>query len=146
GPGCPLLRASDEHSFIVRVLRARRARGRSFPFLQARSFPLRGSAAWLILYCARRTTVIDLNDPSKLARTPFTRGGPIGLPLRASNEGLLRPRVARAQETNGPPPISTPRCSSPLRTLRSFHRILPGRFPNTRLFEPVCTDAEGRDG
>jgi hypothetical protein len=28
-PGCPLLRASDEHSFIVRVLRARRAPGRS---------------------------------------------------------------------------------------------------------------------
>jgi hypothetical protein len=29
GRGCPLLRASDEHSFIVRVLRARRAPGRS---------------------------------------------------------------------------------------------------------------------
>src|SRR5437773_1144929 len=71
--------------------------------LQARSLPLKGSAAWLILYCARRTTFIYLNDPSKLARTPFTRGGPIGLPLRASNEGLLRPRVARAQETNGLP-------------------------------------------
>ena len=31
GRGCPLLRASDEHSFIVRVLRARRAPGRSLP-------------------------------------------------------------------------------------------------------------------
>jgi len=31
GQGCPLLRASDEHCFIVRVLRARRASGRSFP-------------------------------------------------------------------------------------------------------------------
>src|SRR2546422_8587264 len=29
GQGCPRLRASDEHSFIVRVLRARRAPGRS---------------------------------------------------------------------------------------------------------------------
>ena len=29
GQGCPQLRASDEHSFIVRVLRARRAPGRS---------------------------------------------------------------------------------------------------------------------
>jgi hypothetical protein len=29
-----------------------------------------------------------------------SEGGLIGLPLRASNEGLLRPRVARAQETN----------------------------------------------
>ena len=33
-------------------------------------------------------------------------GGLIGLPLRASNEGLLRPRVARAQETNRPPSLS----------------------------------------
>jgi hypothetical protein len=31
------------------------------------------------------------------------KGGPIGLQLRASNEGLLRPRVARAKETNGLP-------------------------------------------
>ena len=37
GRGCPLLRASDEHSFIVRVLRARRAPGRSF--LTSRRFP-----------------------------------------------------------------------------------------------------------
>ena len=32
-PRLPLLRASDEHSCIVRVLRARRAPGRSFPIL-----------------------------------------------------------------------------------------------------------------
>ena len=31
------------------------------------------------------------------------KGGPIGLQLRASNEGLPRPRVARAKETNGLP-------------------------------------------
>ena len=30
---------------------------------------------------------------------PLQRWGPVDLPLRASNEGLLRPRVARAQET-----------------------------------------------
>ena len=41
--------------------------------------------------------------PSSLAFTFSKKGGPIGLPLRASNEGLLRSRVARAQETNGPP-------------------------------------------
>ncbi len=29
GQGCPLLRASNEHRFTVRVLRARRAPGRS---------------------------------------------------------------------------------------------------------------------
>ena len=34
-------------------------------------------------------------------------GGLFGLPLRASNEGLLRPRVARAQEANGPPSHSS---------------------------------------
>jgi hypothetical protein len=33
GQGCPRLRASDEHSFIVRVLRARRAPGHSIPLL-----------------------------------------------------------------------------------------------------------------
>ena len=31
GQGCPLLRASDEHILIVRVLRARRAPGRFLP-------------------------------------------------------------------------------------------------------------------
>ncbi len=33
-------------------------------------------------------------------------GATIGLQLRASNEGLLRPRVARARETNGAPLFS----------------------------------------
>jgi hypothetical protein len=39
------------------------------------------------------------DDPSKLAR--YLSGmGAVDLPLRASNEGLLRPRVVRAQEIN----------------------------------------------
>ena len=33
-PDCPSVRASDEHSFTVRVLRARRAPGRSLPTLR----------------------------------------------------------------------------------------------------------------
>jgi hypothetical protein len=33
GRGCPLLHASNEHRFIVRVLRARRAPGHSLPIL-----------------------------------------------------------------------------------------------------------------
>jgi len=37
GQGCPLLRASNEHRFIVRVLRARKAPGRSFPVLLLQS-------------------------------------------------------------------------------------------------------------
>ncbi len=44
-----------------------------------------------------------------------SEGGLSGLPLRASNEGLLRPRVARAQETNRLPSLSSIRTtSSPL--------------------------------
>ena len=38
------------------------------------------------------------NSSSKLARCLFKGWGLIDLPLRASNEGLLRPRVARAQK------------------------------------------------
>jgi hypothetical protein len=39
-------------------------------------------------------------DVSDCARPTFSlEGGLDGLPLRVSNEGLLRPRVARAQET-----------------------------------------------
>ena len=40
----------------------------------------------------------DINVPSRLARIPLQGWGLIDLPLRASNEGLLRPRVARAQK------------------------------------------------
>jgi len=48
-------------------------------------------------------------EPSRLAFNSLVQGGPIGLLLRASNEGLLRPRVARAKETNGLPfPSPTP--------------------------------------
>jgi hypothetical protein len=44
-----------------------------------------------------------MDAPSKLARFLFREGVLFDLPLRASNEGLLRPRVARAQEINRPP-------------------------------------------
>src|SRR5207244_11989679 len=44
-PDCPSLRASNEHSFIVRVLRARRAPGRSLPILlRPRVAQARGSS------------------------------------------------------------------------------------------------------
>jgi len=46
--------------------------------------------AWWTPNCARRTTTSLLFS---------LEGGLEGLPLRVSNEGLLRPRVARAQET-----------------------------------------------
>ena len=41
--------------------------------------------------------------PAHLSFHLLLKGGPIGLRLRASNEGLPRPRVARAKETNGLP-------------------------------------------
>ena len=41
--------------------------------------------------------------PVRLSFHLLLKGGPIGLQLRASNEGLPRPRVARARETNGLP-------------------------------------------
>jgi hypothetical protein len=42
GQGCPLLRASNEHILIVRVLRARRAPGRSLPILPRARVPRAG--------------------------------------------------------------------------------------------------------
>jgi hypothetical protein len=59
------------------------------------------------------------NRPSELARFLPKERSLVGLPLRASNEGLLRPRVARAQETTRP---LSPLCLTPLRpfvTLRA---------------------------
>ena len=41
----------------------------------------------------------DINDPSKLARFSLLAGGPIGLPLRASNEHILI--AARCASTGG---------------------------------------------
>jgi hypothetical protein len=60
-----------------------------FPSLRACSFPLEATlsqsgVAEVVLHCAHPTFSLE--------------GGLDGLPLRVSNEGLLRPRVARAQE------------------------------------------------
>jgi hypothetical protein len=53
---------------------------------------------WSILDCAHRASTLKWSlqacQPSPL------EGGLFDLPLRAFNEGLLRPRVTRAQETN----------------------------------------------
>ena len=59
GQGCPLLRASDEHIPIVRVLRVRRAPGRSYPSFQACSLSLQESG------------LIDL--PLRVSRNPDAR-------------------------------------------------------------------------
>ena len=119
--------------------------------------------AWLILDCARRTGSIYL-DPSKLAcfslleRHPCwstwdrrTRlhiirptllvlswgWGLIDLPLRASNEGLLRPRVARAQKIIR---LHPPLCSGSTRptwvSFQSFYRARSANRRTARLPHP----------
>jgi hypothetical protein len=85
------VRASDEHCFIVRVLRAQGLPPMGFRSLShAQSGPcdLTGGADLSALHLSFRL---------------LFKGSPIGLRLRASNEGLPRPRVARAKETNGLP-------------------------------------------
>jgi hypothetical protein len=56
GRGCPLLRASNEHILIVRVLRARRAPGHSLPILPS---PLVLSQGW---------GLIDLPLPASMTK------------------------------------------------------------------------------
>ena len=68
--------------------------------------------------CAtRRISSITFSHAGESLRRPYlmvlpltippNRGGLVGLPLRASNEGFLKPRVARAQETRqATPPLS----------------------------------------
>jgi hypothetical protein len=58
------------------------------------------------LYCTHRTNTAStmlLPHSHHLSQ----EGGLFGLPLRASNEGLLRPRVARAKEANRLPSHSS---------------------------------------
>ena len=55
------------------------------------------------LYCAHRTTLINLNDPSKLACFPSLGRAPMLVYVRPSNEALLRARVPGAQDRCGYP-------------------------------------------
>ena len=84
--------------------------------------PLLKGVAQVALYCAHRTsTFLSCSFCEQRATRLFPNlsfsllgGGLFGLLLRASNEGLLRPRVARARETNRlPPSLDCP-----------FHRLL----------------------
>ena len=92
---------------------------------------LRGVAE-AALHCAHRATIIHLNDLPKFVCFFSREGGPFDLPLRASNEGLLRPRVARAQEgcANGP--------ALPPSALRA--RRAPGYSPSPLLTVRPSTD------
>jgi hypothetical protein len=69
---------------------------------------LRASREHILIVCPLRAkgtirTGLLLSVPSFPASFSYSReGGLFGLPLRVSNEGLLRPRVARARENNRP--------------------------------------------
>ena len=66
----------------------------------------------------------------------LSKGGPISLQLRASNEALQRARVARAKETNGPPLSSyTGRGARTGGLVRDRTRLFFS-FPHSSL--PVC--------
>jgi hypothetical protein len=92
-----IVRASREHILIVRPRRARRI-------------------AWRLPI-----------PPFRACSPSLLEGGLFGLLLRASNEGLRRPRVARAQETN----------RLPSRTPSELTHLLstgwPGRSSNARV-------------
>ena len=92
GQGCPLLRASNEHSFIVRVLRARRAAGRSFSILPS---SLAISRGWGLID-------LPLRALSQSAHLTF-KGGLVDPRLRASNEHIPIVRVPRAGGRPGCP-------------------------------------------
>jgi hypothetical protein len=81
GRGCPLLRASSDHRFIVGALRARRAPRHSFPSLQACSFFSHGMTPVLVPLRPSNEVTVGL---SKLARLSLQGWGLIDLPLRAS--------------------------------------------------------------
>src|SRR5215831_7876508 len=69
--------------------------------------------------------VVPSRAPVRLSFHLLLQGGPIGLQLRASNEGLRRPHVARAKETNELPLLSyTGRGASTLGLLGDRTRVL----------------------
>jgi len=93
--------------------------------------------AWPILDCARPT--IQIFPPSLLV---ISQGwGLIDLPLRASNEGFRKPRVARAQGTHRAiPPPAGGLCRQPARYLGLG--VKAGYFFSSR--EPREEDEPGR--
>jgi hypothetical protein len=80
------------------------------------------------------------DDPSKLARYLFRGWGLIDLLLRASNEGFLKPRVARAQKIISPHPllhflkISLGSVIFPIETATNSHPLDPNSFSIVCIF------------
>ena len=82
-----------------------------------------GTHDWL--YCSRRARLQMVSPRSLVISSGM---GAVDLPLRASNEGLLRPRVARAQEIIRLHPLTS---------------LLPGAASS---FRCVCRSSSRRGG
>ena len=125
GQGCPLLRASKEHFLNVRVLRARRAPGRSLPFLLRprvaraqkiiRLHPLL-SASYLLHYFIFKGSLVDprlraLNEHIPIVRVP-PAGGRLGCPISFPSSPTPQNNARR---------LSSRRRLDPNRSIRSAH-------------------------
>ena len=85
--------------------------------------PFLEGAAKAVLYCAHRTSIILLIDPSKLACVFSPGRAPMLVYVRPSNEALLRARVPGAQDQRGC--HSIPFIVRVLRARRTPGRSLP---------------------
>src|SRR6185295_14496424 len=130
------LRAAGDHRFIVGALRAQRPHQLPRLPLLLCSTLLSSSpprVGWSVLDCARQT--IEMFPPSLLI---ICQGWElIDLPLRASNEGLLRPRVARAKKIISFHPLPSP----PLAVLLSAPYTQPVRSSLARTVLPDRSSA-----
>ena len=121
--GCPLLRASNEHIPIVRVLRARRASAPSFPFPSYLAHSLIKRVAWVGSPTAHverpqfhrgHSVSTTINDPTKPARylVEVVRPGlsSIARVQRAPSERArcASRRMTRPYYRNPSPPVPPP--------------------------------------
>ena len=110
-----------EHLLSVRVARAKEANRPPIPPLHFP--PLRSQGEWPRLPFTAR---IERHKCSLKARSLSLQGwGLIDLPLRASNEGSPRPRVARAQKIIRPRPPILPLTDTPHPRYDLSHLIRP---------------------
>jgi len=105
GQGCPLLRASDEHILIVRVLRARRAPGRSL------LIPLRSHVAEKRRLTGHAPTIFSgflfpfrafsidrkINRPSSLPRTSSVQRSGCGIMPSTLPSALMIPAILSSE-------------------------------------------------
>ncbi len=124
GQGCPLLRALDEHSFIVRVLRARRAPGRIFSPAFRLSTSLRGRPG--------------CSSNARVERAPSERA-------RSASRRTTRPPPLPPSNGEFPPAPGLRRLCSTMEQTRLYQRNLY-RLPVTcpAMYCAMSTVGEGK--